>query len=127
MKALVSILLAKLLFLGSLFPQSDIEELYKIPFLVQHYQSEHADLSFWDFLKIHYLNNHSASHSDQDHEKLPLQKHNHNLCVPFHFVVPHYELPTLSIKPFYPEFKAVYTQNYSFLRDKSLHQPPKTI
>jgi len=56
-------------------PQTDFEELAKIPDLVAHFQ-EHKDkdnnLSFLTFIQKHYSSNHK---NEEDHSKLPLLKH----------------------------------------------------
>lgn len=43
MKALVSILLSILFTAGSLFPGTDVEEVYKVPILLKHYQEHRAE------------------------------------------------------------------------------------
>ena len=67
---------AYFIFIGSLLPNSDLHELSKISFLIQHYQG-HQDkspvkLSFLEFLRMHYKD---AQHmKSENHERLPLKQ-----------------------------------------------------
>lgn len=91
------------LFIGSLLPNSDLHELSKISFLIQHYQG-HQDqsqgqLSLLEFLKMHYQD---ARHmKSENHESLPLKQMGNS---PFDYFVstpavlcsqqlPHFPLP----------------------------------
>jgi hypothetical protein len=61
--------------LGSFFPQSDFEEMAKLPDLIAHYQEhqiKEGDISFLGFIQKHYAGTHKG---EEDHSKLPLQKH----------------------------------------------------
>ncbi len=89
MKKLLSLSLALLLFCGSLLPQGDVEELFKIPYLIQHYYQEHSNQAFLDFLAEHYGNGTNAQvhqQADQDHQKLPLKQHDHQGLQIFNFL-----------------------------------------
>jgi hypothetical protein len=62
--------------LGSFLPNSDLHELSKISFLIQHYQG-HQDksqgrLSFLEFLRLHYKD--SQHMKSENHERLPLKQ-----------------------------------------------------
>lgn len=85
MKKIISILLISLFGLGALIPKSDMEELFKIPNLIQHYQNSHTDLSLLDFMAAHY---NEANHDDQDHEQLPLKHHHHQGLQLFDVLMP---------------------------------------
>lgn len=75
MQRLVSTFLAFLLLSTSIVPGMDARELAKISALADHYRhhvQEHGqtDLSFLDFLILHY--GHSNADQDDDHSGLPL-------------------------------------------------------
>lgn len=64
------------LLIGSFLPNSDLHELSKISFLIQHYQG-HQDksqgqLSFLEFLRLHYKD--SQHMQSENHERLPLKQ-----------------------------------------------------
>jgi hypothetical protein len=67
------------LLLGGFLPHGDMEELAKIPVLIQHYLEHkaeaHGNLSFKDFLLTHYKDLHAQSKPDSAHENLPFFKH----------------------------------------------------
>ncbi|MFB9863352.1 hypothetical protein [Rufibacter immobilis] len=69
------IFFAVYLFLGSLLPNSDLHELSKISDLLQHYQTHVAlngQLSFSEFLHMHYQG--SENTSSEKHDRLPLKQ-----------------------------------------------------
>jgi hypothetical protein len=57
-------------------------ELSKLPFILQHYnehQTQNTDISFWDFLNLHYFDT-NHKNSDPCHNDLPLQ-HSHTITI----------------------------------------------
>ena len=55
---------------------TELHEFFRLPFLVKHYskhRSEDHSLSFIDFLKIHYSNNHPDDDDDDDDTELPFK------------------------------------------------------
>ena len=87
MKRLLSISFAILFFLAALFPFSDVEEVFRLPALIKHYQ-EHKeravgqDFNFLDFLTMHYLD---TDHSTSEEHNLPLYEHE---CSALVFIMP---------------------------------------
>ncbi len=82
MKA-ISIFLGLIFFLGSLLPKFDLDELGQIDELYEHYQihakQSNGDLSFEDFLVMHYSDkNHDKS---ENHDQLPFHNHDCNLNI----------------------------------------------
>ncbi|TAF66242.1 MAG: hypothetical protein EAZ55_06345 [Cytophagales bacterium] len=120
-------LLALLIFLGSICPQSDIEEAYKMPHLLMHYWQSHAEISFLEFLSLHYHQN--STHKKEDiahHEKLPLQTsdaHSHLLAFVFIGFSWSYHLSNDTIE--YPASFFSFEEDYSYLRICTLLQPPR--
>ena len=128
MKRLFSISFAVLLFLGSLFPFSDVEEVFKLPALLKHYQ-EHKeragveDFSFLDFLALHYFDvDHSTA---EEHGLLPMFKHQ---CPASVFIMPSFADYTISVSEFanirYNNFLRL---NYFYQYTGFLLQPPRSV
>lgn len=118
-------LLLLLFGLGALMPKSDMEELFKIPFLIEHYTQSHQDLSFFDFLVEHYQD---TEHEDPNHQKLPLKQHQHQGLQIFDVLIP--ELPELKgIKTTYTSSKhlTVFSVNYHSLAFAIPSPPPQFI
>jgi hypothetical protein len=124
MKRRIARFFAVWLFLGSLFPQTDLEELCKVPLLLVHYQTAHADMSFMTYLQTHYSED--ATHSDCAHDTLPMQKHAHAplslLFVPLAFVAVLPALPTEAQNMPYGVFRQA---DYRFQPENALFSPPK--
>lgn len=125
MKSLVSIFLATLFFAGSLFPKSDMDELFKIPALFEHY-SEHkakskGELSFMDFLLMHYAV--GSTHDEASHDKLPLSM---DMCTGIICVLQStfYQIVHPNTHFVKPSF-SFYCLQYSFLSVFSLLNPPR--
>ncbi len=130
MKQIVAILLSLQILLGSLFPNVDAMQLAKIGELVKHYQehvtTENQDLSFVDFLIMHYSttseHTKTAKHS---HSNLPhFDSHNViiTFCEPvFRGIFP----PTLAISATFPEPNFVWQNLYHFSLSRTLLNPPK--
>lgn len=72
MKKFILIILA-VSFLNS---STELHEFFRLSFLLQHYsehRSEDRSLSFVDFLKIHYSNNHPDDNDDEEDNELPFK------------------------------------------------------
>lgn len=126
MKRHIARFFAVWLFLGSLFPQTDLEELCKVPMLWIHYQTAHASESFVAYLQTHYSED--ATHQDCAHEGLPMQKHAHAplslLFVPLTFLV---VLPTLPTEVQNTHFGVFRQAHYRFQPENALFSPPKQV
>lgn len=98
---MIIIIMSALLLNGS----TEIHQLWKFPFLIQHYwhhQKEDRSLSFFAFLKIHYVNReHPNDNDDKEDNELPFKSVNN---------ISHIDTP-LIVK----NFKAI--ENY-YLADK---------
>jgi hypothetical protein len=110
--------------LAGLLPEQNLQELNKIPVLVQHYfhhtQEENQSLSFAEFLLMHYGN--SEHRNQENHEDLPLFTH-HCGCQFFvhqevYFNEPQGVLIASAIQPYQPK-------SYDVLHDKGIFQPPR--
>lgn len=126
MKRKWAILFAVWLFLGSLFPQTDLEELCKVPVLLLHYQTEHANLSFGDYLHRHYGED-TSTEKCPTHDNLPMHQHGHHgqsiLFVHFDFS---YGVPLPLYVTFKLPFNIFWQDLYQFQPDNTLFSPPKS-
>jgi len=52
----------------SILPNHNFNEFEKVSNFLSHWQEEHIELSFWDFLILHYSN---TKHHEEEHESLP--------------------------------------------------------
>jgi len=126
MKQKIAFFFAAWLFLGSLFPQTDLEEACKVPFLLLHHQTEHAELSFLDYLQLHY--GEDANQNCPVHDSLPMHAHTHSLTsilfVHFDFS---YNLPLPAVVHFSEPFNGFWQDLYQFQPDNTLFSPPKFV
>ncbi|MBY0425807.1 MAG: hypothetical protein K2Q22_09240 [Cytophagales bacterium] len=125
MKSLVSILLASLFFAGSLFPKSDMDELFKIPALLEHYAEHKAkssnEFSFMDFLMLHYSL--GSTHDESAHANLPLSM---DLCTGMICTISGFMDFSFSCLNFISRpLNSFYSLQYSFQSVFSLLNPPK--
>jgi len=126
-KRLFPISFAILLFLGSLFPFSDMEEVFKLPALLKHYQ-EHKqrapkeDFNFFDFLALHYLD---ANHSNAEEHDLPLYQHECSASV---FIMPSFADFTIRVSDFTDiKYSNLFHFNYFYQYTGFLLQPPRSV
>lgn len=96
-----------------------------MPTLILHHQIEHVDLSFPDFLALHYGEN-APSHGK--HDDLPMQKHfDHTLCCVFIGLKTNISL-FFSNKKHLLQQKVSFWQNfYHFQWQETLFSPPENI
>jgi len=129
LRKFTSILLVTLIFTGSLFPKTGIEELHKIPQLIIHYQdhlkTENNSFNFFSFLIKHYASDHAQNgHAHQGHPSLPSM---HSGAPIFAFIVPFYSLNFMAnfVSTLFSQKINFYHTIYSFIYTSSLLQPPK--
>ena len=128
MKSVVALFLGFVFFLGSIFPNTDVDEVYKIPNLIQHY-FEHkkevgADFGFWHFLQLHYGLGSTHAKTHKTDASLPMFQHH---CSGFTFVLPltlsfSYQLPAASFTQLRHSF---YQNTYAYLFSITHLRPPK--
>lgn len=128
MRKVIALFLSILMFMGSLFPQTDIEEVYKIPGLLTHFQEHRAklqpDLSFLGFLKMHYSPGSEHAKTPHPHTKIPFYNH---LSAGFLFVISEFkaalEKPLVAI--FSCDHHFQYLNAYAYQTYVSLLRPPQ--
>lgn len=128
MKSVVAFWLGMLMLAGSLFPQTDVEEVYKIPALIRHYhvhqQLAGSSLTFWQFLDNHYNPAKKSLQANSSEASLPLY---HHLSMGLVFVLTKRLLlpPILSQLLLRPLACWTYNNPYYFESFGSLFQPPR--
>lgn len=82
MKHLSIILLSLWMTIISLFPKTDVCYLVDMPTLVEHYQEHQKtdNLSFWQFIVMHYTHSEHKSQEHEKHKHLPFQHHHVECC-----------------------------------------------
>lgn len=116
------------LFLGNAVKVDFFEQLEKIPQLIGHYKhhviDEGEQISFYDFLVLHYDEN-SKHKQEEEHSNLPLYSHCFSHC-----------LTVLVTSLAQPEFAQYFTLetlhtpfnfNYIFIGTSGIFQPPKLV
>ena len=128
---MIAILLSMQILLGSLFPNVDTTQLAKIGELVKHYKehvaTESQDLSFVDFLIMHYS-------SDSKHTKTAKHSHSNLPHLDSHHVVIAYCEPVFkniipsssTIFQSFPEPNFTWQNLYHFSLSETLLNPPKS-
>jgi hypothetical protein len=124
-KQIFTILLAFWMLLGGFMPHSDVEELVKIPALIDHYfehkAKDNPSLTFLEFIHSHYSEN--CDHQ-KGHENLPFMKHSMPCLV--------YLIPQFSVQ-FVPTFEILVavTIPYQFSCSSDFSaaswQPPRLV
>ena len=129
MKCFIALFLSLILGLGSLFPKTDVEEVFKLPELIEHYYEHKAgkdsNLNFIDFLLLHYGPEGKTHRSEQSHAKLPMFQHQ---VGGFVFILPAVMPVIYSVhvaQQLVVTHLSLYRNIYSFFYRKALLQPPK--
>ncbi|RRB02765.1 hypothetical protein [Larkinella rosea] len=128
MKSALALLLGVLMLAGSLFPQTDVEEVYKLPGLLSHYQLHRQtagdDFDFWQFLQLHYSS--TSEHAKTPHKGVKLPMYNH-LSTGFVFVLNEPQWRPIELPVFVPirSDRFFYQNLYSFQASIALFQPPR--
>ena len=137
MRATVAFVLGLLMLLGSIVPDNDLNELAKLPQLVEHYQFHHSaaggGLTFGQFMVEHYGagTRHYAGCSlsqrhQQDHHNLPLRSHHGTNAV--NFVVTaaaRVAFAARAEKATAVAYRAATAPRYAFCFSASVAQPPR--
>ncbi|GGK84644.1 hypothetical protein GCM10011405_35650 [Rufibacter glacialis] len=119
------IFFAAYLFLGSLLPNSDLHELSKISFLLQHYQTHQAlngPLRFVDFLDMHYQGEENTR--SENHDQLPLKQLG-NSAYDFFVAMPLLQSPLRALDLQEPQQYTLFTPSVPDFFTGSIWQPPQ--
>jgi hypothetical protein len=93
LKTGITILFSAIIFVESAFPRMDFSDLISMPVLFRHFQKhkvESPEISFVQFLSLHYGDSEHAYEDSKNHEKLPFSK-SHRI----HTVLQIVQYPTL--------------------------------
>lgn len=130
MKSATALFLGILLLAGSLFPQTDVEEVFKIPNLLTHYQlhkrASGKNFNFWQFLDMHY--NASSKHARLPHKGVKIPLFNH-LSMGFVFTLTQFQrlASRPCIIPVLPKVWYAYQNLYSYQNLSFILQPPQRL
>ncbi|MBC7922663.1 MAG: hypothetical protein H7Z75_16415 [Ferruginibacter sp.] len=124
MKA-ASLFLGFYLLLGGLLPHAEYAELTKLPGLYAHYQTHlqrtNGQLSFADFLVMHYADRQHAQ--SEDHQQLPFQ-HHHSCVATLLYCVPGFDFCFVPVQ-FAAAIRNRYQPILRFFPPSRIFQPPK--
>ena len=123
--------IATLFFAVHLLFSTQLHELLKFPMLIEHFiehRKENNELSFIDFLYIHYANDNVQYADNEQDMKLPFKSHtDYSVCSAFislpnnTFSFPPKKPVFFEIKPSFPFGKQLLADNYL----SSIWQPPQ--
>jgi hypothetical protein len=128
----VSLLIVTLLLLESFLPAVEQSELSKLPYLFEHFtrhQREDHNMSFLEFLAMHYENQKHHDQDHQNHHKLPFSNHNHQAHVELNFIALTMEpLATFSsLIPLRDIPTVRYVESVPSGMSITIWQPPKSV
>jgi hypothetical protein len=116
----------------SFLPNSGVLELFKVNYLFRHFTHHqvihHENITFLEFLALHYLDTSHQKKDAHEHANLPFQSSNQHIChVHFVFLPPpsfawdfnSKDSPTINI------YKEIYQESYLSAFPLSIWQPPK--
>lgn len=120
--------LTLLFLMSALLPVQLREELGKLPSLLEHYRehrSETPQISFLQFLELHYGEQAAAHNGAHDHSDLPMKNGCNHLHVPVQAFLPIQDIPTGNSIIAVDNQLPVTDQSYSFLLLHDIWQPPQ--
>jgi hypothetical protein len=88
-KITLTILFSTLLFIESLFPQTELMEIIQLPELFSHFKKhkqERPAMTILEFLSLHYNDARHLASDFKNHQKLPFSKYHHNHIVSFQVI-----------------------------------------
>lgn len=132
MKSVLTLFLSLVIFVGGLMPHNDVEELSKIPYLIEHYQYHQTmvggTLSVGQFLRMHYLATCAGQRvaAAPEHDKLPFLGQHHFPDLEYIVPAPAPVVP-LNDHAAWPEgaYRAAIPPLYSYALHEALFQPPR--
>jgi hypothetical protein len=104
---------------------TEFHEMLRLPILLEHY-SQHkqkvSDISFWEFLVMHYKTD--VSH-DSDDKQLPFKDPSHSFTAPTLALPIHKIVLTETVALSKPEHSCAYTETFVASHLSDIFQPPK--
>jgi len=109
---------------------TELNQFFKLPILFEHFsehKTENKNITFLQFLKIHYQGNHAPDSDDSQDKKLPFKSQGNSFSTQIFAVLPAFseiEIPMFSDNK---KSKAIYkNQSIPTLQLESIWQPPKS-
>jgi hypothetical protein len=111
------------------FSATELNQFFKLPILFEHFsehKTENKNITFLQFLKIHYQGNHAPDSDDLKDKRLPFKSHGNSFSTQIFAVLPAFS--EIEIPVFSDNNKSVALQKNQFiptLQLESIWQPPK--
>ena len=112
------------------FSATELNQFFKLPILFEHFsehKSENKNITFLQFLKIHYQGNHAPDSDDLKDKRLPFKSHGNSFSTQIFAVLPAFS--EIEIPVFSDNTKSVTIHKNQFiptLQLESIWQPPKS-
>ena len=112
---------------------TDLKQLLKLPFLIEHYfehKTENQSLTFWDFLHLHYAFEDVKNADHEQDMKLPFKSHsNCSTSISYHFAdnfIYTFDTPNSAFVTMPPviHYKALFLKSAHL---SSIWQPPRQL
>ena len=123
MRAFFTVIFSLWFLLGSFMPGNDVEELAKIPFLLEHFEEHSKEGGFQDFISFMREHYDASMPVGEDHQQLPFAKHLQPCLL---FVLPSFTVcidpvqSELCIEAVFPEVPSTILDGYA-----ETWQPPR--
>jgi len=112
------------------FSATELNQFFKLPILFEHFsehKTENKNITFLQFLKIHYQGNHAPDNDDLKDKRLPFKSHGNSFSTQIFAVLPAFS--EIEIPVFTDNNKSVTIHKNQFiptLQLESIWQPPKS-
>jgi hypothetical protein len=112
------------------FSATELNQFFKLPVLFEHFsehRTENKNITFLQFLKIHYQGNHAPDNDDLKDKRLPFKSHGNSFSTQIFAVLPAFS--EIEIPVFTDNNKSVTIHKNQFittLQLESIWQPPKS-
>ena len=128
MRKLTAIFLLPVFLFGALVPVQAQEELTKLSSLLEHFQEhqiETPELTFLQFLNIHYGEEFAQHRSAHDHTSLPMKTAHNHMHTPAPAVLPMAVLNASNLPATVANQPVFADQSYTFILLHDIWQPPR--
>lgn len=111
------------------FSATELNQFFKLPILFEHFsehKTENKNITFLQFLKIHYQGDHTPDNDDLKDKRLPFKSHGNSFSTQIFAVLPAFS--EIEIPLFSDNSKSVTIHTNQFiptLKLESIWQPPK--
>lgn len=125
MKKTIAILFISLYVLSA----TELNQFFKLPILFEHFsehKTENRNITFLQFLKIHYQGNHTPDSDDLKDKRLPFKSHGNSFSTQIFAVLPAFTVIEIPVFSDNNKSIAIYKNQFiPTLQLESIWQPPK--